>query len=469
MDNSGSAQSECHSQYPKWLMWVIAVSALVFLIAIAYPARFYFLNDDFIHIPIAASGSFSKGALLRPVSDLTLYLDYVISGKDADGYHFTNLLIHIANSALVFFFCRKKLGAVSATTIAVVFLVYAFHSESVFWVIGRGGLLAGLFMLISLNLYSTSRSNTSLVFALIAFLAGLFSYETIWTLPALMAVLESCASQENRKTFKWTIWFTCIFFIYLICRLVFHGTFLNDYNAGPLIQFNPVRLGYNYTTGLFRLFLPPLINGRLFLALSVLVVMLFAILLIYSWKKKKVIYRRAGRPFVLLGISLIPVAALGVSTHTTESERILYVSSIFSSWLIVEIGRTVFAQRLWRLILFGLLVAYHAFFLAKSGRHHERAGEIVRVSLNCLKKTASADTLIAYRLPTVYEGNFLLRKGFPEAVQWLLPEKFKVVEIVSQSSAGKDYMPECAVSDDQSRPAMHRSITWTADGHVRIE
>src|SRR5882762_4521033 len=80
---------------------------LIFFIVMANPAGYYFLNDDFKHIPLAAQGHFMHGTLLRPIADLTLWLDHRISGKNAYGYHLTNVLIHLVNTLLVWLVSRR--------------------------------------------------------------------------------------------------------------------------------------------------------------------------------------------------------------------------------------------------------------------------------------------------------------------------------------------------------------------------
>src|ERR1043165_1152405 len=44
-----------------------------------------------------------------PLSWMTLGLDYSLWGMDARGYHLTNLLLHAANAALVYFLARRLL------------------------------------------------------------------------------------------------------------------------------------------------------------------------------------------------------------------------------------------------------------------------------------------------------------------------------------------------------------------------
>ncbi len=93
----------------------------------------------------------------RPVSSLSVALDYRIWGADPFGFHFTNLLLHAASSLLV---CLLALGLGARRAVAWatgwLFAIHPIHTESVAWIAGRTDLLAfllagasfGLFLLV---------------------------------------------------------------------------------------------------------------------------------------------------------------------------------------------------------------------------------------------------------------------------------------------------------------------------------
>src|SRR5690349_8493806 len=89
-----------------------------------------------------------------PLSWMTLGMDYTLWGMDARGYHLTNLVLHAANTALVFLIARRLLtkgfasddaaltaGAVCA---ALWFGVHPLRVESVAWATERRDVLSGL-------------------------------------------------------------------------------------------------------------------------------------------------------------------------------------------------------------------------------------------------------------------------------------------------------------------------------------
>src|SRR3954447_8248795 len=70
------------------------------------PFALYFQNDDFIHIPLSQHGVLLQRNTFRPVCDISIMLDYWLWGKNAWGYHFMNLLLHILSCTILFFFLK---------------------------------------------------------------------------------------------------------------------------------------------------------------------------------------------------------------------------------------------------------------------------------------------------------------------------------------------------------------------------
>ncbi len=107
----------------------------------------------------------------HPLTMLSLALNYSLSGKDASSYHVLNLLLHMMNTVLVFFFVLrlsdKKIWM--AFTVALLFGIHPLHVESVAWVSERKDLLYSLFFIAGLSVYLTYLRNKK-----ISTLAGVF-------------------------------------------------------------------------------------------------------------------------------------------------------------------------------------------------------------------------------------------------------------------------------------------------------
>ncbi len=128
-----------------------------------------------------------------PVRDLSYALDYALWGLDPYGFHLTNLLLHCANSLLLFaLLARLFEDDRLALAAALIFAVHPVHSEAVAWASGRKDLLAfafGLLTVLSFDWGDRARKRTLgiALSALCAFLACL-SKPTAVVLPFLLWV-----------------------------------------------------------------------------------------------------------------------------------------------------------------------------------------------------------------------------------------------------------------------------------------
>lgn len=119
-----------------------------------------------------------------PVMYSTFWLEHKIWGFSPTGYHVVNLLLHFANTCLVWRLFQRTPGG---WLIAAVFAVHPVHVEAVAWVIGRKDLLSTLFYLAAaltwLRFVDTPRAGLYIL-ALTFFVAALLSKSIAVTLPA---------------------------------------------------------------------------------------------------------------------------------------------------------------------------------------------------------------------------------------------------------------------------------------------
>jgi protein O-mannosyl-transferase len=95
---------------------------------------------------------------VRPVLMISYWLNYQISGDRPFSYHFVNLVIHFANSAVTFLVLLQILqragwmgrkSQVASAIGALVFTIHPLQTESVSYVAGRSESLAALFLLLA--------------------------------------------------------------------------------------------------------------------------------------------------------------------------------------------------------------------------------------------------------------------------------------------------------------------------------
>ena len=183
-------QTKHRSFHGKWLLWLGAILVLTF--AVYLPS----LDNDFTswddngyvaenaavtHSDLRALLTVPLGGNYHPLTMLSLALNYKISGLNAASYHWLNLLLHLANTALVFLFVRRLSGGRFWTTVATAlfFGIHPMHVESVAWVAERKDVLYAFFYLL----------------ALIAYLAYLDTRRRVWLGATLLAFVLSAASK----------------------------------------------------------------------------------------------------------------------------------------------------------------------------------------------------------------------------------------------------------------------------------
>ena len=196
---------------------VLAGASLVLAALAAYHNSFSgpFIWDDLFsitgnptirHWSSALSPPPDVGVGGRPISNLTLALNYAWGGTDVWGYHAVNLLIHTLAGLTLLGLVRRTLqrpvlnerfGALAlplALAVAVIWTVHPLQTESVTYITQRYESLMGLFYL--LTLYCFVRSAESAVptrwqvLSVVACLLGVLSKEIIVTAPVLVLLYD---------------------------------------------------------------------------------------------------------------------------------------------------------------------------------------------------------------------------------------------------------------------------------------
>src|SRR6266496_660089 len=87
--------------YNKNIYNILSVIIVALALYCYDPFTLYFQNDDFIHIPLSEQGVLLQRNTFRPVCDISIMLNYWLWGKNAWGYHFINLLLHIVACSIL--------------------------------------------------------------------------------------------------------------------------------------------------------------------------------------------------------------------------------------------------------------------------------------------------------------------------------------------------------------------------------
>jgi tetratricopeptide (TPR) repeat protein len=129
-----------------------------------------------------------------PLTWLSLMLDATIYGRWPDGYHITNVVLHVTNVLLVFVvFTRMTRSATRSAFVAALFAIHPLHAESVAWVTERKDVLCTLFGLLSLWAYvryAGQQRRWQYAAAFCFLLLSLLAKQTYVTLPCVFLLLD---------------------------------------------------------------------------------------------------------------------------------------------------------------------------------------------------------------------------------------------------------------------------------------
>jgi tetratricopeptide (TPR) repeat protein len=142
----------------------------------------------------------------RPVLNLTLALNFAISGLDVDSYHLVNLVIHLLAALTLYGIVRRtglRLGADAASaaafafTVALIWELHPLDTESVTYVVQRAESLMGLFYL--LTLYGFIRASAAegpeaggwKCASVLACLLGMGTKEVMVSAPVMVLALDA--------------------------------------------------------------------------------------------------------------------------------------------------------------------------------------------------------------------------------------------------------------------------------------
>lgn len=211
---------------------VVVVGFLLYSSGLATPFHYHeqerLFGDGALQGVATAADAWDAYAL-RPLAALSLALDGQLGGGSPRLFRFTSLFLHLANAALVFALARQILGVgVSAALAMVAGLAFAtapIAADIVSDLTLRDGLLATLFVLLSLVLYARAARAPQIrpglyVAALACYMAAWASHAAAWIVPLLIIAVDG-AVEPHRKPADRALR-AAPFFALLVALLVVH-------------------------------------------------------------------------------------------------------------------------------------------------------------------------------------------------------------------------------------------------------
>jgi tetratricopeptide (TPR) repeat protein len=138
--------------------------------------------------------SFTDSPYWHPVTWLSHMLDCQLFGLNPGMHHLMNLIIHLANSLLLFLILKRMTGSLwQSSFVAALFALHPLNVESVAWVASRKNVLSTFFLMLTLWTYVRYTQGPTIgkyLLVLLAFVLGLMVKPMLVTLPFLLLVLD---------------------------------------------------------------------------------------------------------------------------------------------------------------------------------------------------------------------------------------------------------------------------------------
>ncbi len=318
-----------------------------------------------------------RGGLYRPLTVMTLALNYWFGGLNPRGYHLTNLALHLGVSLLLGFL-GLRLGMTwrGAYTAAFLFALLPVHTEAVSNVVGRSEILAAFFVLLAWVFWTGKTRPLAVGLGAASFALALLSKENAAAFLLVLFISDYVTYKKPWKALfqeRLIVWVACAgtLFLYFEWKYFVLGTVANVGGIPYFTSQNFLTIGLTMAKFVVEHYLKPLILGislcadytrpslpdarlqdplawaYVFLLLGILAVSFIAAL---NYKN------RIGLFSAIVPLFLLPVLNLFAPLEVIGAERFLYLPSIgyclglglfFESWMLSPKSRDHAVLVLW--------------------------------------------------------------------------------------------------------------------------
>ena len=419
--------------------WTDAISvACVILIGLAnfwQTLSYSFLSDDFYLVTLAASTRGYSAALFkhgggteffRPVGGLALAVTAWWAGTDVFSWHLASLLLHLANSALVFLLISRLFSNRPAALIAsLLFAIHGTRPEAVAWVSGRFDLISGFFILTGLLLYiahvrllgrARSRATACYVGSLLAMALAILTKESAYAFPALLMLTLAVCPGASRQDAKRTLPFWALAIVLFAIRWWALGGIggYTDERTGKPEAFSLGMVSITKALALriwSALYFPINWNIEPSRGLGIVVALNVALIVWLLWtvcvERRRILFAVA---FVL--ISSLPAIHQLLIGADLQRSRLLYLPSL---GFCVMLGFAVEGLRSKQTMLLAAiaLLAFHWACLQHNERTWRRVASLADSTCSQIVQqiTPSTKGIVIQDLPGSLDGVYFLRNG----------------------------------------------------------
>jgi hypothetical protein len=323
-------------------------------------------------------GAFTRtlGHHYQPLTVLSYMLDAQIYGMNPFGFHFTNLLLHIANVLLVFVLLRRMTGSLwRSAFVAALFAIHPLRVESVAWVTERKDVLSTFFWLLAMLAwlgYVRAPNVKNMLLTFLALTLGLLAKQMLVTAPFLLVLLDYWPlgrlqrDQDGKPTFwrlvyeKLPLFLLVGVFMFIALYFVRFGVVapaLDELSLGARISNGLVSyvryIGKMFWPAELLIFYPHPGDTLPFWQIAGAGLLLLATSGLVVWQIRSRPYLFVGW-FWFLG-TLFPLIGLAQTGHHAMGDRFTYVPMIglfiIVAWGVYDLSRFLQNPRVRKLVL----------------------------------------------------------------------------------------------------------------------
>jgi tetratricopeptide (TPR) repeat protein len=341
----------------RWFLPLLAlISFLCFSPSLFYPFlnwddQLYVLNNPMVRdLSLRTIGQMfttSFDGHYHPLIMLSFAIDYAIAGNHPLWFHLVNLLLHAANTCLVFLIIRKiGTNPLIAFLAALLWALHPLSTEAVVWVTARKDVLFGLFFLASLlcYLYYLDRSEKKYyLLSLVFMLLSAFSKEQAAFLAPSLLVFDFLKGRKllSKKVILEKIPFFVIALVFGLAVIWAQKEtgYIKPLNGADVSFANRLLLGsFGFIMYIFKWLVPyglsayypypfdALKAAPALYYLSLLIIPLMILLLFYLPRKNKII--AAGLWFFVINIFVMLRFLQANPGDFYIADRYMYISSL---------------------------------------------------------------------------------------------------------------------------------------------
>jgi protein O-mannosyl-transferase len=353
--------------YDKWIWVTLGIILLITFILYFKAIKFDFLYtwDDNVYIKENSSikdlgwanikqfftGFYSGN--YQPVTILIYAIEYKLSGYSASLYHFNNILLHIANTYLVFVLIRKisPKSIITALITTAFFAVHPVHVESVAWVAERKDVLYSFFFLLSLIVYTNYLRSSKLILLLLSgilFVLSCLSKSAAVILPLVLLLLDYYSDRKySWKMFLEKAPFFAISLIFGLVAMKSQNAAIQDAisKISPLDRSSIV--SYSFLSYIFKAFIPANLSAvypyprelgsmlplKYYFSILTLIALLLLVWYSRKWNKDVIFGFLFFVITIILVLQFVPVGGAAMADRYTY---IPYIGLFFAAGKLLE-------------------------------------------------------------------------------------------------------------------------------------